>query len=889
MPLPLPLPNSLSRTAALVALLLVAAPALAQWSDDPAQNLVVADRPDGQAQPKLVPTPDGGFYVSWFGGSGFDVFLQRLDADGQAQWEDGGIRIADRSFSSTEDYGLSVDAEGNALLVFRFYDDEERAQAVASRISPAGELLWGDPGVFASADPSAAASPRIAGTSDGGAVVAWTSYDTGSLVLQKLDAEGALQWGSDGVSLDPPSGTFFIADLHADAEGNVIISGSAQPSFFDRPLWAQKLDADGAPLWGADPVKVFDGSDGALQIGNFPPFVTDGAGGAVFAWYQVGAGPIQARVQHVLADGSLAFPQNGVDVATSGGRQRSGPAAAFDQTTGDIYVAWVEEQPNSPNPTLYGVFAQRIDAAGTRQWGDAGREVSPLGNAQTSQVSTLPVPGGAIFAWASDSYPNPMRIDAARLDADGEFAWAGDIVPLKTAATTNSRMEGALSTLGFAAYVWSDGPSDIASEAVKAQNVSFAGALGPVDASGPQGSVDPEEVTLTLAPGETASASLTLSNLAPEGSAALTYAVTVARPDTVLVDFEDGENPYGFTLGIPAAETIETEGGNPGRWLRNAVLSTFAPRLYIDEPPFTGDYVEQNVSSVSIDAQTVSASLGIEGRPFSLLLIRHNGEPDNPDAHDYVYLPGDLVPQPGAGWHSYTFPVPSDFEGELPEGWGGGSSADPENLPPGVVWQDILREVDAVEIVWGHPAFFYLLQSFDLGVDNVQITYADAAPGPLTVEPAAGSVAAGESEELTLHVDAEGLAEGTYPFAVQIETNDPENSLLTVAVTVVVEGSVSAEDAATPAALALRQNYPNPFTGTSTIEFVLPRSEHVTLAVYDVTGRRIATLVDREMEAGTHRVAWDAAGLASGTYLYRLHAGSTTRTLRALLVSEAGR
>ena len=361
---------------------LAASPVFAQWSEDPAQNLIVADRPAGQTQPKLVPTADGGFYVSWFGGGadGYDVYLQRLDADGIAQWAEDGIRVADRGFSSTEDYGLAVDAAGNALLAFRVADVGGQAQAVASLVSPDGDLLWGEPGVFVSDDPSAAASPRITGTPDGGAVVAWTSFSSGAIGVQKLDAAGAPQWGPDGVTLTTPTGFFFLADLHADGAGNAIVSGSAQLSTFDRRLWAQKLAAaDGAPLWGSDPVEVFDGSDGALQFGYFPSFVPDGSGGAVFAWYQVG-GVSEARVraQHILADGSAAFPPNGVDAATGTDRQRSAPSAAFDAASGDIFVVWPEEQQVGQTRT-FGVAAQRIDAAGTRQWGDAGRVLVPLG------------------------------------------------------------------------------------------------------------------------------------------------------------------------------------------------------------------------------------------------------------------------------------------------------------------------------------------------------------------------------------------------------------------------------------------------------------------------------------------------------------------------------
>jgi hypothetical protein len=87
----------------LAVLTALAAPAFAQWSSDPAANLVLADRSNEQVQPKLVATADGGFYVSWFDNAdgGYDVRLQRLDANGVEQWPHNGVLVADRSFSST--------------------------------------------------------------------------------------------------------------------------------------------------------------------------------------------------------------------------------------------------------------------------------------------------------------------------------------------------------------------------------------------------------------------------------------------------------------------------------------------------------------------------------------------------------------------------------------------------------------------------------------------------------------------------------------------------------------------------------------------------------------------------------------------------------------------
>jgi hypothetical protein len=77
----------------------------------------------------------------------------------------------------------------------------------------------------------------------------------------------------------------------------------------------------------------------------------------------------------------------------------------------------------------------------------------------------------------------------------------------------------------------------------------------------------------------------------------------------------------------------------------------------------------------------------------------------------------------------------------------------------------------------------------------------------------------------------------------------------------------------------LEQNYPNPFNHTTTIWFRLPTKMMVDLAVYDILGRQVDRLRSSEMDAGTHRVIWDASTLPSGCYICRLTAdGSSVRT-----------
>ncbi|MRR37493.1 T9SS type A sorting domain-containing protein [bacterium] len=87
-----------------------------------------------------------------------------------------------------------------------------------------------------------------------------------------------------------------------------------------------------------------------------------------------------------------------------------------------------------------------------------------------------------------------------------------------------------------------------------------------------------------------------------------------------------------------------------------------------------------------------------------------------------------------------------------------------------------------------------------------------------------------------------------------------------------------------PQEVCLRQNYPNPFNPATTIAFELPKSSIVRLSVYDMLGREVSVLVNERRDAGVHEEMFDAAGLASGVYFYRLQAGDFVQSRRLLLV-----
>ncbi|MBI5472136.1 MAG: PQQ-binding-like beta-propeller repeat protein [Ignavibacteriae bacterium] len=92
------------------------------------------------------------------------------------------------------------------------------------------------------------------------------------------------------------------------------------------------------------------------------------------------------------------------------------------------------------------------------------------------------------------------------------------------------------------------------------------------------------------------------------------------------------------------------------------------------------------------------------------------------------------------------------------------------------------------------------------------------------------------------------------------------------------------EQQTVPTAYALDQNYPNPFNPTTTIRFHIPNDGHVSLKVYDLLGRKVATIVDEVRDAGSYEQVFDSSSLASGMYLYRLQAGSFSNVKKMIIL-----
>ncbi|MBM2840398.1 MAG: repeat protein, partial [Bacteroidetes bacterium] len=139
----------------------------------------------------------------------------------------------------------------------------------------------------------------------------------------------------------------------------------------------------------------------------------------------------------------------------------------------------------------------------------------------------------------------------------------------------------------------------------------------------------------------------------------------------------------------------------------------------------------------------------------------------------------------------------------------------------------------------------------------------------------------GNSSEIpyTIGVDGSGNV-----FMAGMTQNENHANAITLVKYAQVQVSVEEEETGVPLSYSLSQNYPNPFNPTTAISYQLTATSFVSLKVFDVLGREVATLVNKENKPGSYTVTFSGSNLSSGVYFYRLQAGEFVATKKLMLL-----
>jgi hypothetical protein len=162
-----------------------------------------------------------------------------------------------------------------------------------------------------------------------------------------------------------------------------------------------------------------------------------------------------------------------------------------------------------------------------------------------------------------------------------------------------------------------------------------------------------------------------------------------------------------------------------------------------------------------------------------------------------------------------------------------------------------------------------------------QITISGSA-SRFTINPALGTINPGESMTISVDYNSSGLNEGNYQGQVSITSNGG-NFTLPVAIIISQYSDVNGEEEIVTE-YELNQNFPNPFNASTIINFAIPQSGNTELSVYDISGRLVRKLIYNDLKAGKYKITFEASGLSSGIYFYRLRSGMYIKTNKLVLI-----
>lgn len=382
----------------------------------------------GQYFPQLVSDSHGGAIVVWqdYRSGNSDIYAQRISPSGAVVWE-ADIAVC-TAVDDQQKPKIASDGAGGAIIVW--YDHRNNTgynsgfEVYAQRIDANGVPQWTENGVSIAAtnNPQNPYNEIIADGS-GGAIIVWQDYRSGTwyLYAQRIDSAGAVQWTADGVRVSTTAASDqYVPRPVADGLGGAIIVWESSRGANGSDLYAQRADASGILQWGSAGTVI----SAAIDDQTLPQMTTDGSGGAIITWEdcRVGSAFRDIYAQRVNASGTVQWTADGVPVSTSAYSQY-GPQITSDSRGGAI-ITWYDYRNYDimPNGVIQGVdtFAQRLNNEGIAQWTTDGAAISTADLHQMYPKITSDDAGGAIILWEDERTGSTVDLYAQGISISGK-------------------------------------------------------------------------------------------------------------------------------------------------------------------------------------------------------------------------------------------------------------------------------------------------------------------------------------------------------------------------------------------------------------------------------------------------------------------------------------
>lgn len=293
-------------------------------------------------------------------------------------------------------------------------------------------------------------------------------------------------WDENGTAVTTANDDQDEHQVISDGSGGIIIVWIDYRTESNNDIYAQRIDSSGNVLWTLNGTAVC--TEGSYQ--HDPQLCSDGAGGAIIAWYDNRNANTDIFAQRINSNGVIQWAANGVSVCTESSTQRYHQICS--DGTGGAIITWDDYRPASGNA----IYAQRIDSNGNSKWTTNGIPLNTdIGIFEYPQICSDGA-GGAIIAWVKFLGAGNYDVYTQRINSNGASQWTTNGVAISTAVLSQRDIKIINNKIGGAVIVWEDFRSSTYYD-IYAQSVDANGSVQwivngkPICVSG-QSSINPE-------------------------------------------------------------------------------------------------------------------------------------------------------------------------------------------------------------------------------------------------------------------------------------------------------------------------------------------------------------------------------------------------------------
>lgn len=298
------------------------------WDEN---GVIICTAKEDQEKPRVISDGGGGAIIVWQdrrSGDNHDIFAQRLDGRGAVLWPVNGIEVCTEKYDQREPQ-LIADGRGGAVFTWQDKRNGSDCDIYAQRLDSSGRAQWTTNGVVICAEANNQYDPRLSPDGGGGAVITWQDYRKGSactfdafaeqtdskapvcdekqlndwnIYAQHINSSGRVNWTLNGLKICTANVDQFKPQPVPDGSGGTLIAWRASDKENDHNIYIQRIDSSGKIGWSKTGVAVSTAPGNQLD----PVLVPDGKGGAIITWYDERVGnSSDIYVQKICAAGRL--------------------------------------------------------------------------------------------------------------------------------------------------------------------------------------------------------------------------------------------------------------------------------------------------------------------------------------------------------------------------------------------------------------------------------------------------------------------------------------------------------------------------------------------------------------------------------------------------------